>query len=110
MNDKKKEEILKKSAALSKQISETLDKKTEHISSIKYYKDFFFEGANIEENNVYIVEIKSQNPKFKADKKEKVDGNSQTAEDMQIGDNEELELTTYEIYDENQNLIPKSKN
>ena len=105
MNDKKKEEILKKSAALSKQISETLDKKTEHISSIKYYKDFFFEGANIEENNVYIVEIKSQNPKFKADKKEKVDGNSQTAEDMQIGDNEELELTTYEIYDENQNLI-----
>ena len=106
MNDKKKEEILKKSAALSKQISETLDKKTEHISSIKYYKDFFFEGANIEENNVYIVEIKSQNPKFKADKKEKADEDKAVStEDMQIGDNEELELTTYEIYDENQNLI-----
>lgn len=106
MNDKKKEEILKKSATLSKQISETLDKKTEHISSIKYYKDFFFEGANIEENNVYIVEIKSQNPKFKADKKEKADEDKAVStEDMQIGDNEELELTTYEIYDENQNLI-----
>ena len=106
MNDKKKEEILKKSAALSKQISETLDKKTEHISSIKYYKDFFFGGANIEENNVYIVEIKSQNPKIKTDKKEKADEDKAVStEDMQIGDNEELELTTYEIYDENQNLI-----
>ena len=41
MKDKKKEEILKKSFLLSKQISETLDSKTEHISSVRYYEDFF---------------------------------------------------------------------
>lgn len=97
MNDKRKEEVLKKSALLSKQISETLDSKTEHISNVRYYEDFFFTGANIEENNVYIVEIKSQNPE--------IDVNSKGENASQIGDNVELELTTYEIYDENQNLI-----
>lgn len=101
MDDKKKEEILKKSSQLSKQISETLDSKTEHISSVRFYEDFFFNGANIEENNVYIVEIKSQNPELRENKN---DQNSDK-KDSQLGDNVELELTTYEIYDENQNLI-----
>lgn len=101
MDDKKKEEILKKSSELSKQISETLDSKTEHISSVRYYEDFFFSGANIEENNVYIVEIKSQNPELGENKKEKSDNKNIT----QLGENGELELTTYEIYDANQNLI-----
>lgn len=101
MDDKKKEEILKKSALLSRQISESLDSKREHISSIRYYEDFFFIGANIEENNAYIVEIKSQNPKLGENKKSK----SSTKNASQKGDNVELELTTYEIYDKNQNLI-----
>lgn len=101
MDDKKKEEILKKSSELSKQISETLDSKTEYISSVRYYEDFFFSGANIEENNVYIVEIKSQNPELGENKKEKSDNKNIT----QLGENGELELTTYEIYDANQNLI-----
>lgn len=106
MFNNKKEEILQKSALLFGQISNTLDTKTEHIDNIRYYEDFFFGGANLEENNVYIVEIKTQNPNIKADKKEKnskEDLNTET--DSQIGDNYELELTTYEIYDENQNLI-----
>ena len=64
MKDKKKEEVLKKSFLLSKQISETLDSKKEHISSVRYYEDFFFAGVNLEENDVYIVEIKSQNPEI----------------------------------------------
>ena len=106
MFNNKKEEILQKSALLFRQISNTLDTKTEHIDNIRYYEDFFFGGANLEENNVYIVEIKTQNPNIKADKKEKnskEDLNTET--NLQIGDNYELELTTYEIYDENQNLI-----
>lgn len=106
MFNNKKEEILQKSALLFRQISNTLDTKTEHIDNIRYYEDFFFGGANLEENNVYIVEIKTQNPNIKADKKEKnskEDLNTET--NSQIGDNYELELTTYEIYDENQNLI-----
>lgn len=106
MFNNKKEEILQKSALLFGQISNTLDTKTEHIDNIRYYEDFFFGGANLEENNVYIVEIKTQNPNIKADKKEKnskEDLNIET--NSQIGDNYELELTTYEIYDENQNLI-----
>ena len=101
MNDKKREEVLKKSALLSKQISETLDSKTKHISSVRYYEDFFFGGANIEENNVYIVEIKSQNPELGKNKNVKSDDKNAS----QLGDNVELELTTYEIYDKNQNLI-----
>lgn len=100
MDTKKKEEILKKSASLSSKISETLDKKTEHISSVRYYEDFFFSGANIEENNVYIVEIKSQNLELGKNKRGK---NKEIS--SQIGEDVELELTTYEIYDENQNLI-----
>ena len=105
MKDKKKEEILKQSSILSSKISETLDKDMEHISSIRYYKDFFFSGANIEENDVYIVEIKSKNPNSRADKKEKANENTVATEDVQIDDNTELELITYEIYDKNQNLI-----
>lgn len=101
MNDKKREEVLKKSALLSKQISETLDSKTKHISSVRYYEDFFFGGANIEENNVYIVEIKSQNSELGKNKNVKSDDKNAS----QLGDNVELELTTYEIYDKNQNLI-----
>ena len=101
MKDKKKEEILKKSFLLSKQISETLDSKTEHISSVRYYEDFFFNGVNLEENDVYIVEIKSQNPEIGENNIEK----NANQDASQIGDNVELELTTYEIYDENQNLI-----
>ena len=100
MDNKKKDEILKKAASLSNKISETLDQKTEHISGVRYYEDFFFGGSNIEENNVYIVEIKSQNPELRENKKEKDKKNA-----SQIGDDVELELTTYEIYDENQNLI-----
>lgn len=90
MNDKKREEIIKKSAELSRQISETLDKEREHISSVRYYDDFGFAG-------MYIVEIKSQNPELEA--------NNKTKNGSQIADDAELELTTYEIYDENGNLI-----
>ena len=52
MFNNKKEEILQKSALLFRQISNTLDTKTEHIDNIRYYEDFFFGGANLEENNV----------------------------------------------------------
>lgn len=47
MFNNKKEEILQKSALLFRQISNTLDTKTEHIDNIRYMKISFLEELTL---------------------------------------------------------------
>lgn len=94
MNNQEKEQILDRMYELSEKVDSTIDTKSQSRESITYYSDFQFGRSGLAERNVYIVEIANQKQRNDGDK-------SQEREE----DDELEQSSTYEIYDEDNNLI-----
>lgn len=94
MESQEKEQILDRMYELGKSIDTRLDTKTQSREDTTYYRDFTFGKSGLAEKNVYIVEIANQKQKDVGDKKQE-----------RTKGNEEDSYSTYEIYDEDSNLI-----
>lgn len=94
MNQARKNEVLDIMVQIGEQVDSHLDTDIQERRNITYYQDFKFNGDesategtyNLGAKNVYIVET--------PEKKER-----------KTGDNKENNITIYEIYDEDRNLI-----
>ncbi len=95
MKEEEKNKIINHMNQIGKLVDSGLDADSQKRENTMYFKDFEFGNSGLAIKNVYIVEIKQKiqektadNPEKNADKKEKKDN-----------------LTTYEIFDDNDKLI-----
>lgn len=95
MKEEEKNKIINHMNQIGKLVDSGLDADSQKRENTMYFRDFEFGNSGLAIKNVYIVEIKQKiqektadNPEKNADKKEKEDN-----------------LTTYEIFDDNDKLI-----
>ena len=95
MKEEEKNKIINHMNQIGKLVDSGLDADSQKRENTMYFRDFEFGNSGLAIKNVYIVEIKQKiqektadNPEKNADKKEKKDN-----------------LTTYEIFDDNDKLI-----
>ncbi len=86
MNQTKKNEVLDTMAQIANQVDAHLDANYQERGNITYYSDFKFKGSGHGVENVYTVE-------------------TPVRKERETGDNQEINATIYEIYDESRNLI-----
>ena len=86
-----KNEIIDNMLKISTSIRDILSQEQKQIDSISYYKDFQFKGANLGIEGVFVVKIKD-------DTVPENEMNSREEDNLEEG-------ITYEIYDEDNNLV-----